>query len=89
MRRGTDGPGEWTHFSDEQVAQAIAIETVIGDVVNTASRLEGLCKEKGVHVIVSDGVYQQLSAPERARFRALGATTVKGRQESLVLWGSD
>lgn len=63
--------------------------TVIGDVVNTASRLEGLCKEKGVHVIVSDGVYQQLAEPERARFRALGATAVKGRQESLVLWGSD
>lgn len=63
--------------------------TVIGDVVNTASRLEGLCKEKGAHVIVSDGVYQQLVDSERARFRSLGATTVKGRHEAMVLWGSD
>lgn len=41
----------------------------------------------GVHVIVSDGVYQQLGDAER--FRPLGATTVKGRQEALVVWGSD
>ncbi|MDP1829639.1 MAG: adenylate/guanylate cyclase domain-containing protein [Archangium sp.] len=63
--------------------------TVIGDAVNTASRIESLCKDKGVHVIVSDAVYQRLGEPDRARFKALGTSTVKGRQESLVLWGSD
>ena len=63
--------------------------TVIGDVVNTASRLEGLCKEKGFRVIVSDAVYQGLSEADRARFTALGPSTVKGRQEAMVLWGSD
>lgn len=63
--------------------------TVIGDVVNTASRLEGLCKEKGFRVIVSDTIYQGLGEAERARFTALGASTVKGRQEAMVLWGSD
>ena len=63
--------------------------TVIGDAVNTASRIEGLCKDKGVHVIVSDAVYQRLGEADRARFKALGSSTVKGRQESMVLWGSD
>jgi class 3 adenylate cyclase len=63
--------------------------TVIGDAVNTASRIEGLCKEKGAHVIVSDAVYQQLGEAERARFKPLGSSTVKGRQESMVLWGAD
>ena len=63
--------------------------TVIGDAVNTASRLEGLCKDKGVHVIISDAVYQRLVETDRARFKALGSSQVKGRQEAIVLWGSD
>lgn len=62
--------------------------TVIGDAVNTASRLESLCKEKGFKLIVSDAVYQRLSDVDRARFTGLGASTVKGRQGSMLLWGS-
>ncbi|HEY1087072.1 MAG TPA: adenylate/guanylate cyclase domain-containing protein [Archangium sp.] len=63
--------------------------TVIGDAVNTASRLEGLCKEKGAHVVVSHAVYEQLPEAERAAFRSLGESAVKGRQETLALWGRD
>ena len=61
--------------------------TVIGDAVNTASRLESLCKEKGCRVIISDAVFQRLSETDRARFKDLGHSTVKGRQESMQLWG--
>jgi adenylate cyclase len=63
--------------------------TVIGDAVNTASRLESLCKEKGFKVIVSDAVYRALAESERGRFTDLGHSTVKGRQESMRLWGAD
>ena len=63
--------------------------TVIGDAVNTASRLESLCKEKGFKLIVSDAVYQSLSNGDRARFKDLGWNTVKGRQEAMQLWGSE
>jgi class 3 adenylate cyclase len=63
--------------------------TVIGDAVNTASRLESLCKEKGFKVIVSDAVFRALPENERGRFADLGQSTVKGRQESMQLWGSD
>lgn len=63
--------------------------TVIGDAVNTASRLESLCKEKGFKVIVSDAVYRALPEEERGRFKDLGQSTVKGRQESMQLWGSE
>jgi len=63
--------------------------TVIGDVVNTASRLEGLCKDKGVHLVVSDAVYRRLPDAARAQFQALGPSTVKGRAEAMVLWGSE
>jgi class 3 adenylate cyclase len=63
--------------------------TVIGDAVNTAARLEGLCKEKGAHIIVTDELYQQLPDEERARFRELGSTHVKGKAEQLTIWGAE
>ncbi|MBL8923955.1 MAG: adenylate/guanylate cyclase domain-containing protein [Myxococcaceae bacterium] len=63
--------------------------TVIGDTVNTASRLESQCKELGVHVVVSDEVYQRLLGEQRARFRALGEVAVKGRSRPVVVWGAD
>jgi class 3 adenylate cyclase len=63
--------------------------TVIGDTVNTASRLEGQCKELGVHVVVSDEVHRRLPPAEQARFRALGEVAVKGKSTAVPVWGAD
>jgi len=63
--------------------------TVIGDTVNTASRLESQCKELGVHVVVSDAVHQRLPEAAQARFRALGEVTVKGKAAAVKVWGAD
>lgn len=63
--------------------------TVIGDTVNTASRLEGQCKALGVHVVLSDEVYRRLPPTQQARFRALGEVAVKGKATAVTVWGAD
>jgi adenylate cyclase len=62
--------------------------TVIGDAVNTASRIEGLTKDKGASLLVTADLYERLAASERAGFQPLGETLVKGRRQSLVIYGS-
>jgi len=51
--------------------------TAIGDVVNTASRLEGLTKQAGYPVVVSSAVIDAL--PKDMLFDDLGKMSVKGR----------
>lgn len=56
--------------------------TVMGDVVNLGSRLEGLTKQYGVDMIVSDGTMRQL--PDFV-FRELDLVRVKGKQEPIAI----
>lgn len=51
--------------------------TAIGDVVNTASRIEGLTKEAGYPLLASRAVLDRL--PQRDGFVPLGEMAVKGR----------
>jgi adenylate cyclase len=51
--------------------------TVIGDPVNLASRLEGLNKDFGTSIIISEFTYNKLG--ENARVRPLGNVKVKGK----------
>ncbi len=63
--------------------------TVIGDAVNSASRLEGLCKDFGTDLIFSDAVYAAASPMVQTRCRRLGEATVKGREKPITLWTID
>jgi adenylate cyclase len=58
--------------------------TAIGDGVNLASRLEGLNKYYGTHIIVSESVY--LAAKEKFEFRLLDRVSVKGKTEGIIIY---
>lgn len=63
--------------------------TVIGDAVNSASRLEGLCKEFQTDLIFSDAVYRGATPAVQARCRSLGTAKVKGREQEITVWTID
>jgi class 3 adenylate cyclase len=55
--------------------------TVIGDVVNAASRLQSLNKENRSHIIISETTRAQLTIPIQTR--DLGEVTLKGKEKPL------
>lgn len=57
--------------------------TVLGDTVNLASRLEGLCKMYGSAVIVSETTMRRCSG---IAFRELDLVRVKGKREAVSIW---
>jgi adenylate cyclase len=63
--------------------------TVIGDTVNTASRIESLTKEHQVEVLVSEATYERIAEQsgtgELAIFRRVGEVAVRGRAHGLVV----
>jgi len=58
--------------------------TAVGDGVNLASRLEGLCKHYGTGCIVSATTYQAVSGEFLAR--CLDRVAVKGKREPLYIY---
>lgn len=57
--------------------------TVLGDTVNLASRLEGLCKAYGVAVVVSEAVRARSTG---VLFRELDLVRVVGKQEPVAIF---
>lgn len=57
--------------------------TVMGDAVNLGSRLEGLTKDYGVHIIVSE--YTAAAVPDFA-FRELDSVRVKGKDKAVKIF---
>lgn len=55
---------------------------VVGDVVNTASRIQGVNKQLGTRILASDAVAEELPAACRRR---LGRFALVGKAEPLVL----
>jgi len=62
--------------------------TFIGDVVNTASRLDGLSKRLGYRVIVSDKVFRLLPEAQSRKFADLGPQRVRGKAEPVHIYGA-
>ena len=58
--------------------------TAVGDPVNVASRIEGLSKEYGVHVVIGEATRQ--AAGDAFEYRFLDLVAVKGRAEPLQVY---
>lgn len=58
--------------------------TVIGDAVNTAARLEGLNKEFGTSIIISQSTYDLVQ--DRLNGRHCGTVKVKGKEEAVSVY---
>ncbi|MDM9629257.1 adenylate/guanylate cyclase domain-containing protein [Rhizobium sp. S152] len=57
--------------------------TYFGDTINTASRLETLCKALNRSVLISTDLMQRITLPEDISAEDLGYHAVKGRGQSL------
>jgi adenylate cyclase len=57
--------------------------TVMGDSVNLASRLEGLTKEYGIGILVSENI---VKAAQGFVYREIDKVVVKGRQEGVAIF---
>jgi adenylate cyclase len=58
--------------------------TAVGDAVNVASRIEGLSKEYGVHIVLGEATRQ--AAGDAFEYRFLDLVAVKGRAEPLQVY---
>jgi len=58
--------------------------TVIGDNVNLASRLEGVNKELGTHIIISESTYELVKG--HIAVRGLGEVKVKGKEKQVAIY---
>ena len=59
-------------------------EPVMGDGVNVASRLEGLNKQFGTSICISEDVYRQVKG--RVVARLPGRIAVKGRASEIMVY---
>lgn len=58
--------------------------TVIGDNVNLGSRLEGINKIYGTHVLASESIYEKVK--DRFLFRIVDIVAVKGKQKGIQIY---
>jgi adenylate cyclase len=59
--------------------------TILGDAVNVAFRLENVCKERHIPIVVGAGIRKRLA--EKYSFLSLGEVFVKGKSDPMEVFG--
>jgi adenylate cyclase len=57
-----------------------------GDVLNTTARIQGLCNDYKVDLLISDELMSQLDPDPAFRVTTLGETSLKGRDKKIELY---
>ncbi|MBF0238291.1 MAG: HAMP domain-containing protein [SAR324 cluster bacterium] len=60
--------------------------TVLGDTVNLASRMEGLTKNYGGSLLISENTFKQLPNTHCFQIRAVDKVRVKGKKEPITVY---
>ena len=60
-----------------------------GDTMNTAARVEGVCKDLDEQCLVSELVYEAIELPPQLKARSVGEVELRGRKEALPLFAVD
>ena len=60
-----------------------------GDVLNTTARIQGLCNDHGVDILVSGQLAKKLAPDPSFQVTALGQSALRGRDEKVVLFTLD
>ena len=63
--------------------------TVIGDVVNTASRIESLTRDNQYHILIAKDTHDSLVNRELFSLHDLGETMLRGKTNPISLYGVD
>ena len=57
-----------------------------GDVLNTTARIQGLCNQYGVDLLLSSDLKEKLAPPYNERAQPLGKKQLKGKDERVELF---
>ena len=60
--------------------------TIIGDTVNTASRIESLCKSYGTDILLSEATRALLEADTQASVRFVDDANIRGKEDKIKLY---
>ena len=58
----------------------------LGDVVNTAARIQGQCKQTGKEILISKELAQRIELPANMRLEPIGKVSLKGKEERMELF---
>lgn len=57
-----------------------------GDVVNTASRIQGLCNQHNQHLLISENIFQPIEKDKRFSLGLIGDVQLRGKFQSLKVY---
>ena len=60
--------------------------TIIGDTVNTASRIESLCKTYRTDILLSEASAAHLEAPLRGNLHFVDDASIRGKEDKIKLY---